>query len=77
MKLTKAQNKIVEDAKVKGYIIEFHNWCVEIYKKKENSALIAKGIRIYDDGTAHRLDVELGSANVIRTQKVMRYILGI
>lgn len=76
MGLTKSQAKLVEDAENAGYTIQYFPTSVDIFKARQ-SGKIERGIRLSEDGTAFRLDVELGSANTIRTQKSMRSILGI
>lgn len=87
MKLTKSQTQLIKAAKEAGYTVEIGRNCVDIFKvdRKGRSVKVAdsvvypisKGVRIYQDGTANRLDVELGSANTIRTQKMIRQILGV
>lgn len=77
MQLTKSQEKLIQDAKSAGYTVEISGACVDVFKVSRSGGSVSKGIRVYEDGTAHRLDVELGSANTIRTQKMMRKILGV
>lgn len=74
MKLTNAQTKLIDKARLAGYTVEIYAHCVDISKGKGRSL---RGLRLYEDGTAHRCDVELGSSTVIRTQKTMKEILGI
>jgi hypothetical protein len=74
MKFTKSQAQLIEDAKAAGYSVQESATSVDIFKATK-AGRITRGIRICEDGTAFRLDVELGSANTIRTQKVMRSIL--
>lgn len=74
MTLTKSQAQLIEDAKAAGYSIQEFATSVDIFKATK-AGRITRGIRLTEDGTAFRLDVELGSANTIRTQKAMRSIL--
>ncbi len=74
MNLTPMQTKLVSDAQAAGYQVSHSDRSVLISK---GSKVAPKGIRLYEDGTAHRTDVDHGSALTIRTQKQMRQILGV
>jgi hypothetical protein len=78
---------LLSDAREAGYVVEIGLSCVDIFKVNTKGRSlevggksihpISRGIRIYADGTANRMDVELGSTTLIRTQKMMRKILGL
>ena len=74
MQLTKSQSQLVEEARAAGYTVEESTTSIDIFRANK-SGRIVRGIRLCEDRTAFRLDVELGSANTIRTQKSMRSIL--
>lgn len=68
--------KIIKDAKAKGYIVREHRFtnAVDIRKGTTRYSI---GITIWEDGTATRSDVYLTVASTIRTQKEMRKTLGL
>lgn len=74
MKTTKAQRKLINDAQIAGCTVEIGSTYTDISKVDKQGFV---GIRINEDGTAHRTDVSADSALTIRTQKVMREILGL
>ena len=87
MRTTKAQRKLINDARIAGYTVGECSSCIDIFKvDKEAKPVktmaglvypISIGIRMEMDGTAHRKDVSSDSALTIRTQKMMREILGL
>ena len=87
MRTTKAQRKLINDARIAGYTVGECSSCIDIFKvNKEAKPVktmaglvypISIGIRMEMDGTAHRKDVSADSALTIRTQKMMREILGL
>lgn len=75
MKLTKGQQALVDQARAAGYTIEASDKSVDIFKKSGRA--ISLGIRLCEDSTAYRIDVELGSALLLRSQKQMKEVLGL
>jgi len=73
MKLTKAQQKLVDDAKANGYTVELGDTDVDIYK--HCLGRVTRGIRLCENGKAYRLDIPLVDTTWINTQKDMRQYL--
>ena len=70
MRATKAMRQIIEDAAEAGYKVSEKEYQVDLEKGDY-------GIRIWEDGTANRLDVDASVALTIRTQKEIRKALKI
>lgn len=72
-----AKSRLLEDARDAGYDIEWHGVHVNIVKRTPKTRKITYGIKLCEDGTAFRIDVDLGVTTTIRTFKQMRDVLGI
>lgn len=77
MKLSKAKQTIVDDARAAGYTIEEEETAIYIYKREKRWNKIKKGLVIYQSGTAFRMDVDPSVATGIRSHQDMRDNLGI
>lgn len=78
MKLTPAKQQIVEDAVSAGYVREDGDFWIDLVKRsKHRKPRVLAGIRLYRDGTAIRLDVDLSVATGIRSHAAIRAQLGI
>lgn len=78
MRLTPAKQQIVDDAVSAGYVREDgESWIGLVKRSKHRKPRVPAGIRLYRDGTAFRLDVDLGVAAGIRSHAAMRAQLGI
>lgn len=75
MKLTKAQQRLIDDAKQAGYTVELGDTDVDIYKIRLGK--VTRGIRLCENGKAYRLDIPLSDTTWINTQKNIRQYLGI
>ncbi len=74
MKKSKGIQKLVEDAVEQGYQIKEDDSSISITKGKNK---FPKGILIYLDGSAIRTDLPLTCCRSIKTQKMMRDLLGL
>lgn len=78
MKLTSAKQQIVDDALKAGYSFEDGEYSVDLVRfSKHKQPRLLGGVRIYQDGTAVRLDIDLAVATGIRSHASMRAVLGI
>ena len=78
MKLTVAKQQICDDAMRAGYVREDGEYSIDLVKySKHKQPIVLAGLRIYQDGTAIRLDIDLRVASGIRSHAVMRAVLGI
>ena len=78
-KLTPSLRKIAFDAAAAGYAVEGHRLGLhlDVFKRDGRSGRISIGVRIYPDGTAHRLDIPLNVCKVIRTARDIRTTLNL
>lgn len=73
-----AKQQIISDAILAGYILKTGESFIDLVKPDQRHPhRIASGLRIYQDGVAVRLDVELSLALGIQSHAQMRKILGI
>jgi hypothetical protein len=78
VKITPAKKQIIDDAVSAGYAREDGEFSVDLVKlSKHKKPRVLAGLRIYQDGTAVRLDIDLSIAIGIRSHAGMRAVLGI
>jgi hypothetical protein len=78
MKLTKAMQQLVLDAQSAGYTVRQGENNLDIVKLTKHAKPRAiKGLRIWADGNAIDITMDLAAAKAIRTQKEWRKFLGI
>jgi len=71
------RDALIEDAKRAGYTVEAHEGRLDIFKLDGRTGNFSKGIRIHEDGTCNRLDIDLAVATNLRTYADRRAALSL
>ncbi|WP_199028449.1 hypothetical protein [Ralstonia sp. ASV6] len=76
--LSAAKRQVINDAIAAGYAAEFSETCVDLVRRsKHEKPRVLRGLRIWADGSAFDVTLDLGSAKAMRKAEDFRAILGL